>query len=747
MKRSLILIFFWLAVSHLAAQPQVAWLDGTRAEPPQGLLLTPNADYWGESLATGVTYRHETAPTGKADGPDDDPAFAGRRLFDGVDSGWYARPEGPVLQMPAAIVFDFGRTCTFTELDLLSELKPVRFQVEVSADQAAWSTVYDATERRSAPTALRRLPLTGGGRYLRLRADAEGTLTLTEVWVWGSAERSEPDYAQAGMRSTLDLAATTGVPGLPATRVTDADYTRWLGELEAGNAAQRPAVWSPAAPWQGLATSPVLPERARINQPLTAVVCRNEAEPLAAYLTNTSRTEVRTLKLELSAFVDAAGNKAPGLSGELHAFAIQTSKAFGPTPYALISARNKPGRDVLRRHCLNAAQIMDFPTVRLPPAGTALLWVKLRTDNCPPGTYTAVLSGAADVAVTLKVEVADVTLPYPKVWVNYWTNETNMAPFRPLDWVDREARVRHELGMTVVDGWPEPGSGAAALYKLNPQTLFKIWGMGDYGHKLWAAGHMDAKFGVADFTPAMRTELKGIVAAHVAKARTLGLGYEQWFIESGDEPNPKCLALFGEMARTCKEADPKVMIYANPCGWLGLPDKVVEDDATMFPPMQDWYAQCIDISVPGFLNLDGQPNSYTLYTAPRPYNALYDVLGGKARSNTEYRLINYPRYLAWLAIRHGFNGWAYYSIYQTRGQPWDDNDQPEGDYLTLFPGPQGPVITRGAEASGEASEDFRLLSLLRERRPEVHARLVQECLATGDYDAARTRAIQALVDR
>ena len=50
MNRSLILIFFWLAVSHLAAQPQVAWLDGTRAEPPQGLLLTPNADYWGENV-------------------------------------------------------------------------------------------------------------------------------------------------------------------------------------------------------------------------------------------------------------------------------------------------------------------------------------------------------------------------------------------------------------------------------------------------------------------------------------------------------------------------------------------------------------------------------------------------------------------------------------------------------------------------------------------------------------------------
>ncbi len=747
MNRSLVLILLWLAILRLPARDQVIWLDGSQAEPPRGRLLTPNADYWGESVATAVTYRYESPPTGKADGPDDDKAFAGKRLFDGVDSGWYPRPDGPVLQLPGTIVFDFRRTCTFTELDLLCETKPVRFQVDVSADQVAWRTVFDSTERRAAPTALRRLPLKRSGRYLRLRVDAEGSLKLTEAWVWGHAERAEPDYADAGMRSVLDLTATTGVPGLPATAVTAADYRRWLAELEACGAAGRAAVWSKATPWGSLATHAILPDRTQINQPLTAVVCRNEAEPVAAYLTNTSQTHVRTLDLKLSAFVDAQGRKSRGISGELHILGVQASKAFGPTPYVLISARNRPGRDVLRQYCHNAAQIMDFPTVRLPPAGSALLWIKLRTDACAPGTYTARLTAARGATVTLTVDVVDVTLPYPKVWVNYWTNETNMAPFRPLDWVDREARVRHELGMTVVDGWPEPGSGAEALYKLNPRTLFKIWGMGDYGHKLWAAGHMDTKFGVGDFTLPMRAELKSIVAAHAAKARTLGLGYDQWFIESADEPNPRCLALFGEMARVCKEADPRVMIYANPCGWLGLPDKVVEDDATMYPPMKDWYATCIDISVPGFLNLQGQPNSYTLYTAPRAYNALYDVLGSKTRSDTEYGLINYPRYLAWLAIRHGFNGWAYYSIYQPRGQPWNDTDQPEGDYLTLFPGPQGPVISRGAEASGEAYEDYRLMSLLRERRPEVHARLVQEWQTNGNYDAARTQAIQAIAGR
>ncbi len=150
--------------------------------------------------------------------------------------------------------------------------------------------------------------------------------------------------------------------------------------------------------------------------------------------------------------------------------------------------------------------------------------------------------------------------------------------------------------------------------------------------------------------------------------------------------------------------------------------------------------------MPGFLNLKDAPNSYKLYTAPRAYNALYDVMGSKTRSDS-YGMINYPRYLAWLAIRHGMNGWAYYSTYMPRGNPWDDNDHPENDYLTIFPGPSGPVRTRGSEATGEAYEDYCLMHLLKERKPEVHTRLINEWLATGNFDVARTQAIRALIGK
>jgi hypothetical protein len=565
-------------------------MDGAVATAPKGVLLTPNVDYFGEGVFTGVTYRYEPRQIGKADTDDDDKAFAGKRLFDGVEPGWYSRPAGPTLPLPGSVVFDFKRECDFTEVDVLSEAKPVRFQIEVSADHAAWKTVYDSGARMISPSVFHRLPFTASGRYLRLKADSNGTLNIPEVWVWGTAQMSEKDYADAGMRSVLDLAGTTGVPGIPATRASDREYATWAAKLKAVHADRMPAVWSNAFPWNSLALQPILPNRALINQPIDAVMCRNESEPVAVYLTNTSSNLMRTLKVTLSAFRDANGGEAGQITGELHVFAVQQSKVFGPTPYALISEHNKPGRDVLRRYCLNAAQIMDFPTIRLPPAGSAILWVKLRTDQCRPGKYSAVLSCQNGPSVRLDVQVVDITLPTPKVWVNYWAVETNMAPFRAVDWVDREAQVRHEMGMTVVDGWPEGGTAAAALYKINPQTLFKIWGMGNYGHKLWAVGHGGLKFGISDFTRDMRDDLKNIVRAHANAARLFKLDYSQWFLEAADEPNPMCLPLFGEMAKVCKEADPNVMLYANPCGWLGLPDRQVEDDATMYPAMKDWYS-------------------------------------------------------------------------------------------------------------------------------------------------------------
>ncbi len=740
----LVPVVLLMTILQIPAHSQVRWLDGTKANAPQGALLTPNVDYYGECVSTGVTYEYETPQVGKADAPDDDKAFLGKRLFDGVQDYWYSRPAGPTLQSPGSVIFDFKRVCKFNEIDLLSETKHARFQVEVSSDKFKWKTVYDSKEKVASTSAFRRLAVKASGRYLRLRVETDGTINLAEAWVWGNVRMSEKDYADLGMRSTLDLQKAEGLQGIPATKVSDSDYAKWLTELKACEANKSLAVWSQVFPWNSLASGPILPNRTLINKSLDAVMCRNEAEPVAVYLTNTSRNRVRTLNLELSGFVDASGKLARSITGELHIFGVQQSKAFGPTPYVLLSENNKPGRDVLRRYCLNAAQVMDFPTVRLSPAGSAILWVKIRTDNCLPGKYSAVLSCKEGPSIRLDVNVADIILPHPKVWVNYWTNETNMAPFRAVDWVDKEARVRKEMGMNVVDGWPEGGTGAEALYKINKQTLFKIWGMGTYGYKLWSVGHQDLKFGISDFTPDMREDLKNIIRAHAHAASLFHLDYSQWFIETADEPNPKCLDLFGEMAKVCKEADPNVMIYANPCGWLGLPDKVVEDDSTMYPTMKDWYNKYIDISVPGFLNLIDAPNTYKLYTAPRSYNALYDVMGSKTRSDNSYGLINYPRYLAWLAIRHGMNGWAYYSIYQPRGNPWDDNDQPEPDYLTILPGPNGPVISRGSEASGEAYEDYCLMSLLKDRKPDVHARLISEWLVAGNYESARNQAIQAL---
>lgn len=727
----------------LPCQSQVKWLNGQLGDPPSGFLLTPNPDYYGECIATGVTYTYAPLQTGKADSAEDDAAFRGKRLFDGTVDWRYPRPPGPTIAQNASVIFDFKRNCRFTELDVLCEMKPLSFDIDTSSDNKKWTRAYTGTATISE-SPLRRMPFSASGRYVRLTARLEGHVDLTEVWIWGSTRITEKEYQKAGLPSIPGLSSSEAIPGMPISAVSAEAYSSWKKELEAAKAEELPAVWSQAPAWNILVPGPVLPDRTKINQPSNITMCRNESEPAAFYLTNTDFSRTRQVDLQLSDFTDASGKIAPGLQAQLYVFAIQSGREFGPTPFALISKENKPGADFLRRWCLNGAQIMDFPRVNLPPAGTAILWVKIKSSNPLPGKYRATLSCKQGGEVKLHVQVTDILLPRPRVWVNYWTNEISMSPFRPTDYAAKEAQIRHEMAMNVVDGWPEPGSGAWELQKLDTNTLFKIWGMGQYGYKLWSAGHQGTGFGVKDFTVEMREDLKNIVRAQVNTAKNYNLDYGQWFIESGDEPSSHNLELFGEMLKVCKEADPNVMYYLNPCGWLGLPDKVVEDDDTMYPTMKDWYNKYVDISVPSFLNLSNQPNTYTLYTAPRPYNAIYDVLGSKTRSNNNYGLINYPRFLAWMAIKHNMNGWAYYSIYQPRGNPWDDMDQPDVDYLTIFPGPQGPVITRGAEASTEAYEDYCLMYLLKQKNPKIHQDLIEQWTKTGDYEAVRLQAIEAI---
>jgi len=267
------------------------------------------------------------------------------------------------------------------------------------------------------------------------------------------------------------------------------------------------------------------------------------------------------------------------------------------------------------------------------------------------------------------------------------------------------------LGVTVWNGWPEPGT-EAGLARQRGRTLHHIWGIGDYGHQLYG-GRLDP----AKLTAEDKQKIAETILGHVKHAQELGLGYGDWYVELTDEPGKGNSPAFGALCRLIREADPRVRIYCNPSFWVGngvLPDDEV---ASVLEP---WYRDCVDVSVPLYLLLRDRPRCLALFDAPRAVRAFYTVSTHSAKSERAEQVQLYRR-LAWDAFSRGWNGWGFYAYYAPRGDPWNDFDadwytgENMPDYTMVYPGPRGPIPTRQSEAVREGWEDYCLLTLLRER--------------------------------
>jgi len=205
--------------------------------------------------------------------------------------------------------------------------------------------------------------------------------------------------------------------------------------------------------------------------------------------------------------------------------------------------------------------------------------------------------------------------------------------------------------------------------------------------------------------------------------------------------------LYGAFAKIIREADPKVRIYCNPCFWVG---SGVLEDRPVHDVLGSWYSEMVDISVPLFLLLDDRPKCMELFSAPRNVRAFYSVSTQSAKGGASAQVEGYRRQ-AWRAASLGWNGWGFYSYYAPRGNPWTDFDrswnEDRPDYLMVYPGPLGPIPTRPSEAVREGWEDYRLLTLLRERGKEKLLRELFEAHEAGEpLTELRLRALRAAAE-
>ena len=727
-------------IGNRAARAERIWWDGSRDNEttPPGKLLSDNPGYWGETVFTGVDYRYEAAP--------DNPADSGRRLLDGVPAGDWNVPVGMAAK-PIVAVFDFKRICTFSEIDLSTRSQKAAFKIEVSEQaDGGWRGVYDQTREAAPDKMFHRLPLPAkpSGRYLRLTVNAvapalnQWLTYLEEVVVWGDATVSAqaPEaIAPVGPTPNITGASIDSIPGARQSTFADIEFRRWQTSL--GARAKSRAVWAAAPTWDSLTNQPILPPLARINQPVALVMARNEAEYAALTLTNTNLDNPLTDEVKLGAFEKVGGQKlspaAMKVRGQLRVAGVMASREFGVNAVPLLASDNMPGASLMRRYLTNGAAIQNFPRLTLSPAGSAILWLQVTTEGAAPGLYRARLSFGARDAMNVQVEVVDVTLPKPFVWLQTWSGGTSMFPFMYGDRTAREVAYKQSLGVTVWNELPTPGSPSEEARK-HGRTFHQIFVLPFH----YVNDGYNGRLKAADLTAKDEAEIAQNVHQLVKQTQALGLTYDDWSGELWDEPGRGSIEAFGALAALVKKADPKVNLYANPIFWEG---NGVADDAAIYAALSPWYAKLVDISVQHDLLL--RPKSLPLFDEKRLVRGAYAVSTRSAKSERAVQ-VEFGRRQAWDAFSRGWNGWGFYSYFAPRGNPWDDFDTGEPDYQMVYPGPRGPIPTRESEAVRQGWEDFCLLSLLQQRGLKAPLTAILDAYRKGEaMPTLRLRALRA----
>lgn len=747
-------IHFLLGFALLGATTQNAradriWWDGSRdsQNTAPGKMLSDNGGYWGEGVLTGADYGYENAP----DNPGD-PLVEGhpRRLLDGIPSGDWNVPVGTA-NRPIVAVFDFKRVCAFSEVDISTRSKKVALKLETANEKdGPWTVALDRPLGESPDTMFQRVPLVTQpkGRFLRLTLNAVDVVRgnyltyLEEVIAWGDvADKTGAPEEIKPLGPTPNLTGVTieSIPGIAGSAFSDREFRAWQAQL--GAASTQNAVWSLLPTWDRLTSAPILPTK---PAPKVALVLpRNGSDCAALALTNTSLEKPTTAKISLGAFqkLDARGQLQAGVakvSGQIRVAGAMASREQGVNTVPLFEEGNLLGESLMRRYLTNADNIKSFPTLSLSPAGSAVLWLQIKSANAEAGRYRALLKFGDKTTLPVEVEIINATLPAPFTWLQMWSGTTSMFPFVYADRTEREVAFKSSLGMNVWGGLPTPGTPGAAARK-HIRTFYQPFILPyDYVNR----GYNNI-LKPGEISPQDEKLIADHVHALVKQANELGLDYNDWAGELWDEPGKGNVATFAALARVVKRADPRVNIYMNPLFWEG--NGVLEDE-TVRGFLSPWYQELVDVSVPHDLLL--RPKSLPMFDSPHLVRAFYAVATRSAKNeraaNTEFY-----RRQAWESFARGWNGWGFYAYFTPRGDPWNDFDTGEPDYQMVYPGPHGPIPTRASEAVRQGWEEYRLLFLLRERaatQPKVKAELaaILKGFADGQLlSELRLRALRA----
>ena len=699
---------------------------------PVGKLLTDNAHWYGPAIFTGCTYAYDEEPAHKdvtrilpnrfirgKDDPPPEPLF-GLRLTDGRTGGDWSVPVGAKVGRPVKATFDFKRPCSFTEVDFMGEVaagrtKPYSGFVSFSDDGRNWDEPFPFEGTQDVARVI--LPEPRKGRYMRfefgLREKDKGARQfLDEVVAWGDGEVSE-EYPEAGGPCDAPLKVPQSLRGIPDTAMSEEVFNEWSARV-GGDVVVVPTRLHDPQRYSPITNSP--PERYRISMTRReketryfAVANAGGGRAMARIAPPDFGPDVKA-EIWLGAIIHSqhpSRDLTPAQKQALLLLELDPPSDIGPiekmTIEPFVRGDMKPYPNFIRRYCGNYGQLLGFPgEFPLERGEAAVFMLRLETAGAAPGTRKATLSAGRGRPLEIELAIADAELDDSELIVQIWGPFIGQFPYEGESRRMLDIAFLNELGMKFAGGgrhFPKKDDKLGRWFDSTPGSFIR--------RKLLPGGNK--------YFPISKTGVDGLptdadiacvvtnLASIKEEAARMGYPGDRFVLDFPDEPGPARAAPLLRIARAVKDADPDILLYANPCFFS---EQTLTNDVLM-AAIRSNYVDCIDFSVPSFL-------------AARRDNVRREFFTSRHRDNGMYAhpARRMGRHGAWDAAVWGFNGFGYYTYWEpaAHSQAWDWRTSIASilgaTYRMAYPSGEGFAITPLYEMMREAKDDFHLVKTL-----------------------------------
>ena len=514
--------------------------------------------------------------------------------------------------------------------------------------------------------------------------------------------------AAQGAAGQLDQAAGMLMAGL----VSDARDLAATATALAGVRANSPLLIWQANPWQPFTQAALPPAGAAEGALAVRPLYQDEVQPICVNLLNVNE---RTLGVRVIPGDLEAGKSS--LPWQQH-LRLLTLRAVGSRSLREVWDALPP---------LGVDRVLEMPSLE-----ARQLWLMLDTTGLPPGKYRLPVTLASteqwhrERRLSLDFEVLPLSLKEGRAlrfcqWGYFYMPGNYLSRCQEAAVADL---VSHGTNVFVFEG--------NALPKMTFDQEGNLQGTDWQDHDrlvrlcsphgiLLLCGYTGYIVGTAPGTQAY-WRAYGTYVREVAKhLSVMGLDYRDWALYPVDEPglSKDNARAYIEYAKAAKAADPRVQMYTDP-----VPGMTLAELREAAPYTDIWCPNGDGIVMRAARTMDFlRSTGAQLWT--------YRCSGG---AKTELSMTTYYRNAGWMAWQAGLTGVGFWTYCTTQYQPWQGDQDEEGEYALVYPG-EAPVSSRRWEAALAGLQDYRALDLLRQA----------VAAAQGKADAATLRTANDLL--